>query len=92
MTIRVGITGAAGRMGKTLIEAVELVGEGMTLAAAIERMLDDQVLRNKCVSAATAKSRGYDYRRMVYKTLGAYRGVLGHTPAENPPAKGSADR
>lgn len=37
MTIRVGITGAAGRMGKTLIEAIELVGEDMTLAAAIER-------------------------------------------------------
>ena len=37
MTIRVGITGAAGRMGKTLIEAIELVGEGMTLAAAVER-------------------------------------------------------
>ena len=37
MSIRIGITGAAGRMGKTLIEAIELVGEGMTLAAAVER-------------------------------------------------------
>lgn len=54
------------------------------LAAAIERMLEDEVLRNKCVSAAAGKSRGYDYRRMVYKTLGAYREVLGHTPAEPP--------
>ena len=37
MTIRIGITGAAGRMGRTLIEAIELAGESMTVAAAIER-------------------------------------------------------
>jgi 4-hydroxy-tetrahydrodipicolinate reductase len=37
MTIRVGITGAAGRMGRTLIEAVAMAGDGMKLAAAIER-------------------------------------------------------
>jgi 4-hydroxy-tetrahydrodipicolinate reductase len=37
MTIRVGITGAAGRMGKTLIEALELAGDDLQLAAAIER-------------------------------------------------------
>ncbi len=37
MTIRVGITGAAGRMGKTLIEAIDLAGDGMELAAAIEQ-------------------------------------------------------
>jgi 4-hydroxy-tetrahydrodipicolinate reductase len=36
MTIRIGITGAAGRMGRTLIEAISLV-DGLTLAAAIER-------------------------------------------------------
>ena len=36
MTIRIGITGAAGRMGRTLIEAIGLV-DGLTLAAAIER-------------------------------------------------------
>ncbi len=36
MTIRIGITGAAGRMGRTLIEAISLV-EGLSLAAAIER-------------------------------------------------------
>jgi 4-hydroxy-tetrahydrodipicolinate reductase len=36
MTIRVGITGAAGRMGRTLIEAISLV-DGLMLAAAIER-------------------------------------------------------
>jgi 4-hydroxy-tetrahydrodipicolinate reductase len=36
MTIRIGITGAAGRMGRTLIEAICLV-EGVSLAAAIER-------------------------------------------------------
>ncbi len=33
MTIRIGITGAAGRMGRTLIEAITLV-DGLTLAAA----------------------------------------------------------
>lgn len=36
MSIRVGITGAAGRMGRTLIEAVNNA-EGMELAAAIEQ-------------------------------------------------------
>jgi 4-hydroxy-tetrahydrodipicolinate reductase len=36
LTTRVAITGAAGRMGKTLIEAV-LAAEGATLTAAIER-------------------------------------------------------
>ncbi|QFU76757.1 4-hydroxy-tetrahydrodipicolinate reductase [Halioglobus maricola] len=37
MTTRIGITGAAGRMGKTLIEAVSLAGDELQLAAAIER-------------------------------------------------------
>lgn len=36
MTARIAITGAAGRMGKTLIEAVQLA-EGAEVAAAIER-------------------------------------------------------
>lgn len=36
MTVRIGITGAAGRMGRTLIEAIGLT-EGLTLTAAIER-------------------------------------------------------
>lgn len=36
MTIRIGITGAAGRMGRTLIEAIS-AAEGLTLAAALER-------------------------------------------------------
>jgi 4-hydroxy-tetrahydrodipicolinate reductase len=36
MTTRIGITGAAGRMGRTLIEAISAV-EGLTLSAAIER-------------------------------------------------------
>jgi 4-hydroxy-tetrahydrodipicolinate reductase len=35
MTTKIGITGAAGRMGRTLIEAISLV-DGLTLAAAIE--------------------------------------------------------
>ena len=38
MTTRIGVTGAAGRMGRILIEAVGLAGPGqLTLAAAIER-------------------------------------------------------
>lgn len=37
MTIRIGITGAAGRMGRTLIEAIDLAGEELQLTAAIER-------------------------------------------------------
>lgn len=36
MTVRIAITGAGGRMGKTLVEAVGLA-EGATLTAAIER-------------------------------------------------------
>ena len=37
MTTRIGITGAAGRMGRTLIEAIALAGEDLQLAAAIEQ-------------------------------------------------------
>ncbi len=37
MTIRIGITGAAGRMGKTLIEAIALAGDELQLTAALER-------------------------------------------------------
>lgn len=36
MTTRIGITGAAGRMGRTLIEAIQQV-DGLALAAAIEQ-------------------------------------------------------
>lgn len=37
MTTRIGITGAAGRMGRTLVEAIELAGPDLRLAAALER-------------------------------------------------------
>jgi 4-hydroxy-tetrahydrodipicolinate reductase len=37
MTIRIGITGAAGRMGRTLIEAIALAGDELELTGAIER-------------------------------------------------------
>ncbi|WP_116367471.1 4-hydroxy-tetrahydrodipicolinate reductase [Parahaliea mediterranea] len=36
MSVRIGITGVAGRMGRTLVEAVA-AAEGVTLAAALER-------------------------------------------------------
>lgn len=37
MTIRIGITGAAGRMGRTLIEAIALTEGKLSLSAAIEQ-------------------------------------------------------
>jgi len=37
MTTRVGITGAAGRMGRTLVEAIGLAGDELQLAAAVEQ-------------------------------------------------------
>jgi 4-hydroxy-tetrahydrodipicolinate reductase len=37
MTTRIGITGAAGRMGRILVEAISLAGEELVLSAAIER-------------------------------------------------------
>jgi 4-hydroxy-tetrahydrodipicolinate reductase len=37
MTTRIGITGAAGRMGRTLVEAIALAGDDLRLSAAIER-------------------------------------------------------
>ncbi len=37
MTTRVGITGAAGRMGRTLIEALAQAGDELALGAALER-------------------------------------------------------
>lgn len=37
MTTRIGITGAAGRMGRTLVEALALAGDELQLTAAVER-------------------------------------------------------
>jgi 4-hydroxy-tetrahydrodipicolinate reductase len=37
MTIRVGVTGAAGRMGRTLIEAIDASSADLALSAAMER-------------------------------------------------------
>jgi len=34
---RIGITGAAGRMGRTLVEAIDLAGDDLVLAAAVEQ-------------------------------------------------------
>lgn len=36
MSLRIGITGAGGRMGRTLVQAIDQGGEGMVLAAALE--------------------------------------------------------
>jgi glycosyltransferase involved in cell wall biosynthesis len=46
------------------------------LARAIVRMLDEDPLRQRIAKTALAKSRGYDYRHMVYKTLDAYRELV----------------
>ena len=37
MTTRIGITGAAGRMGRILVEAIDLAGDDLQLSAAVER-------------------------------------------------------
>ena len=37
MTTRIGITGAAGRMGRILVEAIDLADDSLQLSAAIER-------------------------------------------------------
>lgn len=37
MTTRIGITGAAGRMGRILVEAIDLAGDEVQLSAAVER-------------------------------------------------------
>ncbi len=44
-----------------------------SLGRAILRMLHDAPLREACVRAARERSRGYDYRNTVYKTLDVYR-------------------
>ena len=58
-----------------------------SLAAALLRMLDDNSLRNKCITTAREQSHGYDYRQMVYKTLDAYLNLLG-SGRESSPLKG----
>ena len=37
MTTRIGITGAAGRMGRILVEAIDLADDDLQLSAAVER-------------------------------------------------------
>jgi glycosyltransferase involved in cell wall biosynthesis len=62
----------------------EIVEDGVTgllappddapaLARALERMLDDAALRERCRTRAQAQSVRYDYHRTVYKTLDVYR-------------------
>jgi glycosyltransferase involved in cell wall biosynthesis len=46
------------------------------LAGAILRLLDDPEMRQCLAKKALEKSRGYDYRRTVYKTLDAYHELL----------------
>jgi glycosyltransferase involved in cell wall biosynthesis len=58
------------------------------LAGAILRMLDDDGLRGRCTAAGLAQSEGYDYRRMVYNTLNAYRTLLPGDSVRPLPEKG----
>jgi len=60
------------------------------LASAITRMMEDKMLSNKCVTAALDQSRGYDHHAMVYKTLDAYRELIGSQPSSDSPVKGPA--
>jgi glycosyltransferase involved in cell wall biosynthesis len=46
------------------------------LGAAVIRMLRDGELRSRCVERAREKSKTYDYRRMVERTLDTYRRLL----------------
>jgi glycosyltransferase involved in cell wall biosynthesis len=46
------------------------------LAGAISRLLRDGDLRQRLAKTALARSRGYDYRTTVYKTLEAYRELV----------------
>jgi glycosyltransferase involved in cell wall biosynthesis len=48
-------------------------GDAAALARALERMLDDAALRERCRTRAQAQSVRYDYHRTVYKTLDVYR-------------------
>ena len=50
------------------------------LARAILRVLDDPHFGQHIANKALARSRGYDYRRMVYKTLDAYNELAGALP------------
>lgn len=74
----------------------EIVQDGVTgllvpprdpdaLAVAVRRMLSDRALRDACVRAARAQSPGYDFHRMVYKTLDVYRHLCQNGPS---PSKG----
>ena len=47
------------------------------LAVAIIRLLEDETLRRRLADAGVRQAVGYDYREMVYKTLDAYRGLMG---------------
>jgi glycosyltransferase involved in cell wall biosynthesis len=55
-----------------------------SLAAAIERMLSDPILRESCIRHGRERARGYDYRQTVYKTLDVYRRLC---PSESPREK-----
>jgi glycosyltransferase involved in cell wall biosynthesis len=46
------------------------------LAAGVVRMLRDSELRSRCVVRAKEMAKSYDYRRMVARTLEAYRSLL----------------
>jgi glycosyltransferase involved in cell wall biosynthesis len=59
------------------------------LADAILRMLVDDALRDACILGGSERSRGYDYRNMVYKTLDVYRRLCANS---HPPRKEDAIR
>jgi glycosyltransferase involved in cell wall biosynthesis len=53
--------------------------EAGALAAAIRRMLDDPVLRDRCAAAGRAAARGYAIGELVHRLVGLYGQVTRYT-------------
>jgi len=60
------------------------------LAGAIARMLREPGMRQQLAKTALVRSRGYDYRQTVYKTLDAYRELVS-SPGGGPNRNGKVE-
>lgn len=60
-----------------------------TLADAILRLLEDHELRQNLIGHALTQSQGYDHKGMVYKTLDAYRELVGGAIGTTPTLRGN---
>ena len=74
MTTQIGITGAAGRMGRILVEAIELADDSLQLSAAIERpdstLLGADALR-LVICHTTCSAAWADRQRHASRSSGA---------------------